>query len=226
MSKRVGNAYTKQTNKPPAYLSYNSTMIAPRKREYDFLIKAILVGNSAVGKTCINLRYTDDKFSPSFITTIGIDFKIKNVNVDGKNIRLQIWDTAGQERFVAITKQYLRGGHVILLVYDITDRESFENVENWINTIYDKADSDVCILLVGNKIDMEKKRVVMYEEGEKLAKKFKVPFFECSAKTGENINKIFDVAIEKYMSSGKMKQQELSKIKLPENPEKKSNCCN
>jgi Ras-related protein Rab-8A len=158
---------------------------------YDMQIKLLMIGDSGVGKTCLLLRYANDNFSPTFITTIGIDFKIKNVDVDGTRIKLQIWDTAGQERFRTITTSYFRGAQGILLVYDVTDRRSFESIRNWISQIQQHADVHVNKILVGNKCDMTDEKVVSTEEGEKLAKEFGIPFWECSAKTNAHVEESF-----------------------------------
>ena len=147
-----------------------------------------MIGDYGVGKTCLLLRYANDSFSPTFITTIGIDFKIKNVEVDGKRIKMQIWDTAGCERFRAITTSYLYNcAQGILLVYDVTDRRSFESIRNWISQIQQHADVHVNKILVGNKCDMLDEKVVSTEEGQRLAKECDVDFFECSAKNDINV---------------------------------------
>lgn len=158
---------------------------------YDMQIKLLMIGDSGVGKTCLLLRYANDSFSPTFITTIGIDFKIKNVDIDGTRIKLQIWDTAGQERFRTITTSYFRGAQGILLVYDVTDRRSFESIRNWISQIQQHADVHVNKILVGNKCDITQDKVVSTEEGEKLAKEFGIPFWECSAKNNINVDEAF-----------------------------------
>ena len=163
----------------------------PPNANYDMQVKLLMIGDSGVGKTCLLLRYANDSFSPTFITTIGIDFKIKNVEVDGKRIKLQIWDTAGQERFRTITTSYFRGAQGILLVYDVTDRRSFESIRNWISQIQQHADVHVNKILVGNKCDMLDEKVVSTEEGQKLAKEFGVDFFECSAKNDINVEQSF-----------------------------------
>jgi|EP00550_Attheya_septentrionalis_P005776 Ras-related protein Rab-8A len=158
---------------------------------YDLQVKLLMIGDSGVGKTCLLLRYANDSFSPTFITTIGIDFKIKNIKVDDKKIKMQIWDTAGQERFRTITTSYFRGAQGILMLYDVTDRRSFESIRNWINQIEQHADVHVNKVLVGNKCDMLDEKVVSTEEGQKLAKEYGIPFFECSAKNNINVESTF-----------------------------------
>jgi Ras-related protein Rab-8A len=158
---------------------------------YDMQVKLLMIGDSGVGKTCLLLRYANDSFSPTFITTIGIDFKIKNVEIDGTRIKLQIWDTAGQERFRTITTSYFRGAQGILLVYDVTDRRSFESIRNWISQIQQHADVHVNKILVGNKCDMTDDKVVSTAEGQKLAAEFGISFAEVSAKNDINVNNSF-----------------------------------
>nr|DAD28600.1 TPA_asm: hypothetical protein HUJ06_030068 [Nelumbo nucifera] len=136
-------------------------MAAPPVRaraDYDYLIKLLLIGDSGVGKSCLLLRFSDDSFTTSFITTIGIDFKIRTIELDGKRIKLQIWDTAGQERFRTITTAYYRGAMGILLVYDVTDESSFNNIRNWIRNIEQHASDNVNKILVGNKADMDESK--------------------------------------------------------------------
>jgi Ras-related protein Rab-8A len=161
-----------------------------------------------VGKTCLLLRYANDSFSPTFITTIGIDFKIKNIELDGKRIKLQIWDTAGQERFRTITTSYFRGAQGILLVYDCTDRGSFNSIRNWVGQIQQHADVHVNKILIANKCDMTDDRVVSTEEGQALADEYDPPmqFFETSAKQNINVDAGF-IAIardvkERLMTEG------------------------
>mmetsp|Transcript_33918 Transcript_33918/g.81156 ORF Transcript_33918/g.81156 Transcript_33918/m.81156 type:complete len:209 (-) Transcript_33918:71-697(-) len=161
---------------------------------YDMQVKLLMIGDSGVGKTCLLLRYANDSFSPTVITTIGVDFKIKNVEVNGKRIKLQMWDTAGQasQRLRTITTPLLlRGAQGILLVYDVTDRRSFESIRNWISQIQQHADVHVNKILVGNKCDMLDEKVVSTEEGQKLAKEFGVDFYECSAKNDINVEPTF-----------------------------------
>ncbi|KAL6058820.1 Ras-related protein Rab-8A [Balamuthia mandrillaris] len=185
---------------------------AKSKGAYDYLIKLLLIGDSGVGKSCLLLRFSDDSFTPSFITTIGIDFKIRTIELDGKRIKLQIWDTAGQERFLTfplcnttplpyrfdvflltgtITTAYYRGAMGILLVYDVTDEKSFSNIRNWIRNIEQHATESVNKMLIGNKCDMADKIVVDSARGRALADEYGVKFLETSAKTGQNVEEAF-----------------------------------
>ncbi|SPO35669.1 probable SEC4-like Rab/GTPase [Pseudozyma flocculosa] len=158
---------------------------------YDFLIKLLLIGDSGVGKSCLLLRFCDDAWTPSFITTIGIDFKIRTIELDGKRIKLQIWDTAGQERFRTITTAYYRGAMGILLVFDVTDEKSFQNVRTWHSNIEQHASEGVSKILVGNKSDWEEKRAVTTEQGEELARELGIPYIETSAKSNANVEEAF-----------------------------------
>ncbi|XP_008665317.1 ras-related protein RABE1c [Zea mays] len=145
-----------------------------------------------VGKSCLLLRFSDGSFTTSFITTIGIDFKIRTVELDGKRIKLQIWDTAGQERFRTITTAYYRGAMGILLVYDVTDESSLNNIRNWIRNIEQHASDNVNKILVGNKADMdESKQAVPTSKGQALADEYGIKFFETSAKKNLNVEQVF-----------------------------------
>ncbi|XP_012369872.1 ras-related protein Rab-13 [Octodon degus] len=124
-------------------------------KAYDHLFKLLLIGDSGVGKTCLIIRFAEDNFNSTYISTIGIDFKIRTVDIEGKKIKLQVWDTAGQERFKTITTAYYRGAMGIILVYDITDEKSFENIQTWMKSIRENASAGVERLLLGNKCDME-----------------------------------------------------------------------
>ena len=168
----------------------------------EFLYKILLLGDSSVGKTCFLMRYTDNTFQEIHMSTIGLDYKLKNVQLDdGKMVKIQIWDTAGQDRFRSITKNYYKGAHGIILIYDITNKKSFENVRTWINQIKEEVSEKVSIILVGNKIDDEEHRVVATEDGEKIAKELGLMFFECSAKTGENIEHAFNELVKKTVEN-------------------------
>ncbi|XP_047324214.1 ras-related protein RABD2a-like [Impatiens glandulifera] len=159
--------------------------------EYDYLFKLLLIGDSGVGKSCLLLRFADDSYLESYISTIGVDFKIRTVEQEGKTIKLQIWDTAGQERFRTITSSYYRGAHGIIVVYDVTDQESFNNIKQWLNEIDRYASDNVNKLLVGNKSDLADKRVVSYDTGKALADEMGIPFMETSAKDSSNVEQAF-----------------------------------
>lgn len=146
---------------------------------------------SGVGKSCLLQRFSDGTFTHSFMPTIGIDFKVRTVPIEGKEIKLQLWDTAGQERFRTITAAYYRGGHGVVLVYDVTDQNSFSHIKIWMKGIEQHASQGVNKILVGNKADMDDKRVVSTEQGQELAEKYGIRFYETSAKTGQNVDDMF-----------------------------------
>ncbi len=173
------------------FLVVAETKIVMAKKSYDLLFKLLLIGDSGVGKTCILFRFSDDAFNNTFISTIGIDFKIKTIELRGKKIKLQIWDTAGQERFHTITTSYYRGAMGIMLVYDITNPKSFDNIAKWLRNIQEHANEDVEKMILGNKCDMEDKRVISKERGETIARENGVRFLETSAKTNINIERAF-----------------------------------
>lgn len=160
----------------------------------------LLVGDSSVGKSSLLTQYTDHKFAYSYISTIGVDFKIHHLKVDDKVIKLQIWDTAGQERFRTITSAYYKGAHGVMFVYDITDRETFENVKQWMREVDRYADPGIIRMLVGNKIDLSADRAVLVEEGQKLANEMShlysgnpILFMETSAKGNNNVDSAFSL---------------------------------
>ncbi|CCH59861.1 hypothetical protein TBLA_0C00450 [Henningerozyma blattae CBS 6284] len=159
--------------------------------EYDYLFKLLLIGNSGVGKSCLLLRFSDDTYSNDYISTIGVDFKIKTIEIDGKTVKLQIWDTAGQERFRTITSSYYRGSHGIIIVYDVTDQDSFNSVKMWLQEIDRYATSSVLKLLVGNKSDLKDKRIVEYDVAKEFAETNNMPFLETSALDSTNVEEAF-----------------------------------
>ena len=153
--------------------------------------RAQLIGDSGVGKSCLLLRFADDTYTGTYISTIGVDFKIRTVELEGKTIKLQIWDTAGQERFRTITSSYYRGAHGIIVVYDVTDMESFEAVKGWLNEIDRYANENVNKLLVGNKSDLTSQKVVDYATAKAFADEIGIPFIETSAKNATNVEQAF-----------------------------------
>lgn len=153
--------------------------------EYDYLFKLLLIGDSGVGKSCLLLRFADDTYTESYISTIGVDFKIRTIELDGKTIKLQIWDTAGQERFRTITSSYYRGAHGIIVVYDVTDLDSFNNVKQWLQEIDRYACDNVNKLLVGNKCDMSARKVVEYNTAKEFAEQLGEYIVQC---LGQNMS--------------------------------------
>jgi len=165
--------------------------MSSRNAAYDHLVKLLMIGDSGVGKSCLLLRFSDDSFNNNFITTIGIDFKLKTVELDGKRVKLQIWDTAGQERFRTITTAYYRGAMGVLLVYDITDEQSFLNIRNWMRNIEQHSSQNVQKILVANKCDCSDERLISTVRGEDVAKEYGIKFFETSAKSDVNVYEAF-----------------------------------
>ncbi|KAK4472938.1 hypothetical protein MN116_002721 [Schistosoma mekongi] len=159
--------------------------------DYDYLFKLLLIGDSGVGKSCLLIRFADESFSETYISTIGVDFKIRTIDLDGKVVKLQIWDTAGQERFRTITSSYYRGAQGIIIVYDVTDKTSFINVNSWLREIEQYANSTVNRLLVGNKCDLSKSRAVDKADAMNFAKEHQMPFLETSAKDAINVEDAF-----------------------------------
>ena len=160
-------------------------------KKFDLTIKLMQIGDQAVGKTALLVRFADGDFSDVLLPTIGIDFKIKTINLKGKAVKLQIWDTAGQERFRTITQAYYRGAMGILLIYDVTNSKSWSNVRNWVRNIEGNAPQTVNKVLVGNKCDLSNMRQVSTQQGEQLAREYGMTFMETSARTGENVQEAF-----------------------------------
>jgi len=194
----------------------------------DSVYKVLILGDSSVGKTCFLLKYTDKVFNEVYMSTIGLDYRLKTLTLkSGKKVKLQIWDTAGQDRFRTITKNYYKGANGIILIYDVTSSETYENVENWISQIKEEASPNVVIYLVGNKVDMEDKRKVTTEEGQKIADENNLPFIETSAKSDININETFDNLVEKMDSvfSNLEKKDSVAISGNNLNKDNKKKCC-
>ena len=169
--------------------------------EYDYLFKILLIGDSGVGKTALLLRFTDRTFTESYISTIGVDFKIQTIQLDKKIIKLQCWDTAGQERFRTITSSYYRGAQGVIIVYDVSDKMTFLNIRQWLKEIEKYGHDDIKLLLIGNKIDC-KHRQVTYDEGKEFANKLQMTFLETSAKNATNVQETF-ITITKELKEQK-----------------------
>nr|XP_046155364.1 ras-related protein Rab-15-like isoform X1 [Oncorhynchus gorbuscha] len=172
-------------------------------KQYDVLFRLLLLGDSGVGKTCLLCRFTDNEFHPSHISTIGVDFKMKTLEIDGIKVRIQIWDTAGQERYQTITKQYYRRAQGIFLVYDITSERSFQHIMKWASDVDEYAPDNIQRILIGNKSDEEEKRQVATGQGNKLANDYGMDFFETSASTNYNITESFTRLAEQVLAANK-----------------------
>ena len=159
-------------------------------KDYDHLFKIIILGDSGVGKTAILNRFSDDNFTETYATTVGIDFKIRTINIEGKRIKLQMWDTAGQERFRTLVASYYRGAHGTILTYDVTKRSSFNNVRNWVKEIDSHNTEGITKVILANKCDLPG-REISKEDGEMLARDIGVEHIEVSAKTGDRIQLAF-----------------------------------
>ncbi|KAI9469919.1 MAG: P-loop containing nucleoside triphosphate hydrolase protein [Benjaminiella poitrasii] len=186
-------------------------------------LKLLLIGNSNVGKSSLLLRFTDDTFLPQeeVSATIGVDFKVSMMEVNGKMYKLTIWDTAGQERFRTLTSSYYRGAQGVILVYDVSNRETFDALNTWWNEVNTYCSSpDVVKMIVGNKVDKESSRVVSYEEGANFARKLSTLFVECSAKTKVGVRQAFEELVEKIIETPSLWRKDAapdSTVKMSDN---------
>ena len=202
-------------------------------QDYEFIFKVLLLGNSNVGKSSLFLRFVDDVWNDTFVPTIGVDFKIKTFEIDSKKIKMQIWDTAGQERFKNIISSYYRGAHGILLLYDVTDKESFKNLSNWLIEIEKNASKNILRILIGNKSDLEDKRVITYAQGKEFADTYGLKFIETSAKKNLNVSEAFETLGRELMNAGTEKkiekQKQNKKISVAKaqdlTTQKRNGCC-
>ena len=196
-------------------------------------IKIMTLGNMKVGKTNFILKYTEDKFEESHISTIGLDFKIKKVQINNKHYQLLLFDTAGQERYKSIALNVIKDAHGILLMYDITDKATFDSIPDWIQSIKDLKGDDFPLILLGNKIDLEEERNISKEEGQKFADKIGIQFFETSNKNGINIQEAGLALIKKIIekkekekfdlnSSNSLQLSKKTKVKLSDDAKR---CC-
>jgi len=200
--------------------------------DFEFLIKLVVIGDSGVGKTNFIFQFTEGRFSRAHVTTIGFDYKSKIIKLPNKKkvIKLQIWDTAGQERYMAVNKNLFQKVQGIILMYDLTNRDSFEHVQSWLNLVK-KNVSNKIVMLVANKLDLaEEKRIVTEEEGEDIGKKNDMLFFEGSGASGENVDKIFTKMAEMVYTKliderSERGDYENNNLKLDKNNSKKKKCC-
>jgi len=205
-----------------------------KSKDYDYLFKLVLIGDSGVGKSCLLLRFADDAFTESYISTIGVDFRFRTVKMDQKTVKLQIWDTAGQERFRTITSAYYRGADGIIMVYDTTSSDSFDHVNDWLKEVNRYASEGTCKLLVGNKCDRTADRAVTTEQAKEFADDLGVAFLETSAKTAKNVEEAFLTmagALIKQREAklaangGKEKAGDRGKVLLSSGKGNTSSCC-
>ena len=193
---------------------------------FDVKYKIMVLGESKVGKTSLIKRYTKDQFGGVYLTTVGMDFQDKIIEIEDKKVRLQVWDTAGQERFRNVTKSYFQSSHGLLVVYDITDRESFEKINFWMDNIKNNAPENAKLILVGNKCDLADERKVTIEDGENKARNYNIKFFEASAKDGTNVNELFFyLANEIYQDEKTKEKDNKNSLQLNENKKGKKKCC-
>ena len=203
------------------------------KESYDLLFKLILIGDSCVGKSNILLKYLKNEFDPNSRATVGVEFGTKNIVINEKKIKIQIWDTAGEERYRSITSAYYKGAKGAFIVYDITRKSTFVNIDKWISDLKLNGDQNICIIILGNKSDLDDKREVSTEDGIKKSEMFKTAFLETSALNGSNIDKAFDELIEQIIKNNKNYFEENNKKEIDKgvnlNDNNKSNdkkkCC-
>ncbi len=198
----------------------------------DYIFKIVLIGDTSVGKSCLLTRFADDQFTENYVTTIGVDFRFKTMIVMDKIIKVQVWDTAGQERYRSITNTYYRGAKGILIVFDLTNPESFNNIENWINEVTVFTGKDVIIMCLGNKSDLKKE--INKNTIDEFKKKTKLEIINVSAKTGDGVEDAFKHIIELLIKKNNDKKEENNSISLtpstnnnttPINENKKESCC-
>ena len=196
--------------------------------EFEYTIKLLIVGDSSVGKTNIIYRFIENKFSQMYMVTTGMDLKTTTIDLKGKKIRIQLWDTAGQEKYRAITRNLFLKVQGFLLVYDITNRDSYNNLGLWIKLIRDECGSHVPIIIVGNKNDLEEERAVTRTEALDFAKEEKTDYIETSSKSGENIAKAINLLAEKVLETSELGNEcsfTLDNGLDVDNNKKKHKCC-
>ncbi len=172
-----------------------------KKQDQDYTFKLILIGDSSVGKTNLLERYCDNTFNNYFYSTIGVDFKIKMINYKNLTLKLQIWDTAGQERFRTLTVAFYRGSHGIIIVYDITDKSSFDNIKKWLKDVDMHINNYTKIIIVGTKCDLKDLRQVSYEDAQEYADSLGILYIETSAKDNINVETLFTTLIQEILIS-------------------------
>ena len=192
----------------------NSSMI-----DYDVCVKSIIIGDSGVGKSSLLYRYAEQDWNPHYIATIGVDFKVLTFERNNEVVKLQLWDTAGQERFRTITHSYYRGAHGVMVVFDVTDMESFENVASWLHDVERFGTDGAPVVLIGNKCDCVSERVVPHEMAVALAEKVGCKYVEASAKTDSNVQEAFTYLVDKCVEGrGEILKRKKKAVVLPKKP--------
>jgi len=164
--------------------------------DYDFMFKLVVIGDPWVGKTSLIRRFADDVFSENYFTTIGVDFKFRKIERGENVVKVQVWDTGGYDRFGDIVRSYYRGGHGFLVSYDITEQQSFQNIPNYLEKIKEFSEPSAVVSLVGTKSDLVAQRKVSEEEGQELAKRYNIQFFETSSKNANNIDDVIEYLVD------------------------------
>ena len=196
------------------------------KKDSDLTIKLLLIGNAFVGKTLIVQKFIDNTFSKTTLSTIGVDLQSKIIDINGKKVKYLIWDTAGEDRMKTMTYSYYRGCHAILIVYDVTEQKSFQNVTTWVECVDKFAKSNVLRILVGNKNDLEDKRVISTEEGKKLAESNGLKFYEISALKITGLYEMFEDIAKEYVEIYEQKAYKNFQLKKEDiNIKKRRGCC-
>ena len=188
-------------------------------------IKLITLGNSTVGKSSFITKYIDNSFTFNYTTTLGVDFKQKKIKLkNGKDVRLRIFDTAGQERYRAVSASFIKKADGVILMYDISDLDSFEAVDNWIKSIREIGKEKLPIVLVGNKCDLsDDERKISLKEGQDKANEFQIPFYETSCKDGINIKEVFEKLVDDIIEKGN--KNIMGEFKILNKGKKKEKCC-
>ncbi len=202
------------------------------EEDYDEKVKLMIIGDSSVGKSSLLKKYCKNEFSNSYITTVGIDFQVKILTINNIKIKIQIWDTAGEERYRVVAKNYFNTSDGFIIMYDITNRESFDSVSNWVEQIKESTPNYKKSVIFGNKSDLNKLRDVQINEGKELAKKHDFKFFETSAKDGSNLNEGIESLVKdvlKDIDSIKLKRRNTTSLKEKKKSKVKKNvkepCC-
>jgi len=192
----------------------------------DYMIKLLVIGDSGTGKTCLIRKFSENNFTPEFVSTMGIDFRTRDIDVNGKKVRFQIWDTAGQERFRTITASYYRGAKGILMLYDISNARSFDNIRSWIREAESRAEDSAEKMIVGSKCDLIDQRDVSREKAKELANEVGIDCMETSALDGTNVELIFTLMANKIIQKMPATStiQHTNVIRSP-TIEKESSCC-